>query len=197
MSVPINFNTTSLDELKTVLSKNKSQAVIKAREKFGHLSITAFRTATKLLTAQCQKMLNGGAMIYEVDTSAPILPEDTPPASEDIQIRSSILPPSTPIYLYCFSQSLGVAYEWTQHFQEVYLGISPIILHSPPAGMEEVVCCTPYDRLLLEMDSPCLGTSPAQLYHVAEKVQAWKKDDTSLENILLKGWQATLAFYCL
>ena len=83
MSVPINFNTTSLDELKTVLSKNKSQAVIKACEKFGHLSITAFRTATKLLTAQCQKMLNGGAMIYEVDTSAPILPEDTPPASED------------------------------------------------------------------------------------------------------------------
>ena len=83
MSAPINFNTTSLDELKTVLSKNKAQAVIKAREKFGHLSITAFRTAAKLSTAQCQKMLNGGAIIYEVDTSAPILPEDTPPTSED------------------------------------------------------------------------------------------------------------------
>ena len=83
MSAPINFNTASLDDLKTVLSKNKSQAVIKAREKFGHLSITAFCTATKLSTAQCQKMLNGGAIIYEVDTSAPILPEDTPPTSED------------------------------------------------------------------------------------------------------------------
>ena len=83
MSAPINFNTASLDELKTVLSKNKSQAVIKAHEKFGHLSITAFCTATELSTAQCQKMLNGGAIIYEVDSSAPILPEDTPPASED------------------------------------------------------------------------------------------------------------------
>ena len=40
-------------------------------------------TAAKLLTAQCQKMLNGGAIIYEVDTSVPILPEDTPPTSED------------------------------------------------------------------------------------------------------------------
>ena len=28
-------------------------------------------------------MLNGGAIIYEVDTSAPILPEDTPPTLED------------------------------------------------------------------------------------------------------------------
>ena len=119
-------------------------------------------------------------------------------ASHDcIQIMSSTLPLSKPIYLHCFSQFLGVAYEWTQHFQEVYLGISPIILHSPPAGMEEVVCHTPYDCLLLETDSPCLGTSPAQLYHITEKVQDWKKDDTSLDNILLKAWQATLAFYHL
>ena len=83
MSVPINFNTTSFDELKTVLSKTKSHVVIAARKKVDHLSIKAFHIAAKLTPAQVQKMINAGAILYEVDTSVPIPSEDTPPTSED------------------------------------------------------------------------------------------------------------------
>ena len=114
-----------------------------------------------------------------------------------IELVRSIVQPETRIYLHCFSQSLGVAYQWSQRFHEVYLGISPIILWSPPAGMEEVVYQTSPDRLLLETDFPCLGTSPAQLYHVADKVRVWKKNQSSLEEVLLKAQQATVAFYHL
>ena len=84
MSALVNFNTASFDELKTVLSKTKSHAVIEAcRKAKGHLTIKAFRIAAKLLTAQCQKMINEGAIIYQVDTSIPAHPQDTPPTSED------------------------------------------------------------------------------------------------------------------
>ena len=119
-------------------------------------------------------------------------------ASHDcMELVCSIVQPETRIYLHCFSQSLGVAYQWSQQFHEVYLGISPIVLRSPPARMEEVVYRTSPDCLLLETDSPCLGTSPAQLYHVAEKVWEWKKNQFSLEEVLLKARQATVVFYHL
>ena len=50
MSAPVNFNTASFEELKTVLSKNKSYAVLEAREKAGgHLTIKVFRSVTKML----------------------------------------------------------------------------------------------------------------------------------------------------
>ena len=84
MSASVNFNTASFDELKTVLSKTKSHTVIEARRKAKeHLTIKAFRIAAKLSIAQCQKMINEGAIIYQVDTSIPAHTQDTPPTSED------------------------------------------------------------------------------------------------------------------
>ena len=84
MSAPVNFNTAPFDELKTVLLKTKLHAVIQVHRKAkGHLTIKAFRIAAKLLTAQCQKMINEGAIIYQVDTSIPAHTQDTPPTSED------------------------------------------------------------------------------------------------------------------
>ena len=56
MSAPVNFNTASFEELKTVLSKNKSYAVLEAREKAGgHLTIKAFLSATKMSQNAFQK----------------------------------------------------------------------------------------------------------------------------------------------
>ena len=86
MSAPINFNTASFEELKTVLSKNKSYAVIEARKRFGgHLTIKQFRTAAKLSGTTFQQMVDKGDIIYEVDTSSQNPSQDTPPTSpEDI-----------------------------------------------------------------------------------------------------------------
>ena len=84
MSAPVNFNTASIDELKTVLSKTKSHAVIEARRKAGgHLTIKAFCTAAKLTATNVQKMISEGVIIYQVDTSSPAPTQDTPPTSED------------------------------------------------------------------------------------------------------------------
>ena len=84
MSAPINFNTASFEELKTVLSKNKSHAVLKAREKAGgHLTIKAFRSATKMLQNAFQKMVNEGAIVYEVESSMQTPSEVTPPPSPE------------------------------------------------------------------------------------------------------------------
>ena len=89
MSTPVNFNTASFEELKTVLSKNKSHAVLKAREKAGgHLTIKSFCSAAKMSQNAFQKMVNEGAIVYEVESSMqtpsqvmpPPLPEDNSPA---------------------------------------------------------------------------------------------------------------------
>ena len=80
MSAPVNFNTASFEELKTVLSKNKSYAVLEAREKAGgHLTIKAFRAATKMLQNAFQKMVNEGAIVYEVESSMQTPSQVTPP----------------------------------------------------------------------------------------------------------------------
>ena len=86
MSAPVNFNTASFEELKTVLSKNKSHAVLEAHKKFGgHLTIKQFRTAAKLSGTTFKQMVDKGDIIYEVDTSAQNPSQDTPPTSpEDI-----------------------------------------------------------------------------------------------------------------
>ena len=85
MSAPINFNTASFEELKTVLSKNKSHAVLEAREKAGgHLTIKAFRSATKMSQNAFQKMVNEGAIVYEVESSMQTPSQVTlPPSPED------------------------------------------------------------------------------------------------------------------
>ena len=84
MSTPVNFNTASLEELKTVLTKTKAHTVLEARKKAGgHLSIKAFRTAAKLTAVAYQKMINDQVIMYEVDTSPPAPLQDTPPTSED------------------------------------------------------------------------------------------------------------------
>ena len=83
MSTPVNFNTVSLEELKTVLTKTKAHAVLEARKKAGgHLSIKAFHTAAKLTAVAYQKMINDRVIMYEVDTSPPAPSQDTPPTSE-------------------------------------------------------------------------------------------------------------------
>ena len=80
MSTPVNFNTASFEELKTVLSKNKSHAVLEAREKAGgHLTIKAFRSATKMSQNAFQKMVNEGAIVYEVESSMQTPSQVTPP----------------------------------------------------------------------------------------------------------------------
>ena len=84
MSAPINFNTASFEELKTVLSKNKSHAVLEAREKAGgHLTIKAFRSATKMSQNAFQKLVNEGAIVYEVESSMQTPSQVTPPPSSE------------------------------------------------------------------------------------------------------------------
>ena len=85
MSAPVNFNTASFEELKTVLLKNKSHAVLEAHKKAGgHLTIKAFRSATRMSQEAFQKMVSDGAIIYEVESSmqtpSPVMP---PPSSEE------------------------------------------------------------------------------------------------------------------
>ena len=82
---PVNFNTASFEELKTVLSKNKSHAVLKACEKAaGHLTIKAFHSATKMSQNAFQKMVNQGAIVYEVESSMQTPSQVTlPPSSEE------------------------------------------------------------------------------------------------------------------
>ena len=82
MSAPVNFNTASFEELKTVPSKNKSHVVLEAHEKAGgHLTIKAFRSATKISQNAFQKMVNEGAIIYEVESSMQTPSQVTPPPS--------------------------------------------------------------------------------------------------------------------
>ena len=84
MSTPINFNTASFEELKTVLSKNKSHAVLEAREKAGgHLTIKAFRSAAKMSQNAFQKLVNEGAIVYEVESSMQTPSQVTPPPSSE------------------------------------------------------------------------------------------------------------------
>ena len=84
MSAPVNFNTASFEELKTVLSKNKSYAVLEACEKAGgHLTIKAFRSATKMSQNAFQKMVNEGAIVYEVESSMQTPSQVTPPPSSE------------------------------------------------------------------------------------------------------------------
>ena len=84
MSAPINFNTVSFEELKTVLSKNKSYAVLEARETAGgHLTIKAFHSATKMSQNAFQKMVNEGAIVYEVESSMQTPSQVTPPPSPE------------------------------------------------------------------------------------------------------------------
>ena len=91
MSAPINFNTASFEELKTVPSKNKSHAVLEAREKAGgHLTIKAFHSATKMSQNAFQKMVNEGPIVYEVESSmqtpSQVMP---PPSPEDNSLAST------------------------------------------------------------------------------------------------------------
>ena len=85
MSALVNFNTASFKELKTVLSKNKSHVVLKARDKVGgHLTIKAFRSTTKMSQSAFQKMVNEGAIVYEVESSMQTPSQVTPsPSSEE------------------------------------------------------------------------------------------------------------------
>ena len=84
MSAPINFNTASFEELKTVLSKNKSYAVLEARKKAGgHLTIKAFRSATRMSQEAFQKMVNDRALVYEVESSTQAPSQVTPPPSPE------------------------------------------------------------------------------------------------------------------
>ena len=100
MSTPVNFNTASFEELKTVLSKNKSHAVLKAHEKAGgHLTIKAFCSATKMSQNAFQKMVNEGAIVYEVESSMqtpsqvmppPLLEDNSPaPMGEDQSVQGA------------------------------------------------------------------------------------------------------------
>ena len=82
MSSPVNFNTASLKELKTVLSKNKSYAVLEACKKAGgHLTIKAFCSATRMSQEAFQKMVSDGAIVYEVESSPQTPLQVTPPPS--------------------------------------------------------------------------------------------------------------------
>ena len=84
MSAPVNFNTASFEELKTVISKNKSHAVLKAHEKAGgHLTIKAFHSATKMSQKAFQKLVNEGAIVYEVESSMQTPSQVTPPPSPE------------------------------------------------------------------------------------------------------------------
>ena len=85
MSAPVTFNTASFEELKTVLSKNKSHAVLKARKKAGgHLAIKAFHSATRMSQEAFQIMVNDGAIVYEVESSMQTpLQVTLPPSSEE------------------------------------------------------------------------------------------------------------------
>ena len=84
MSAPVNFNTASFEELKTVLSKNKSYAVLEARKKAGgHLTIKAFRLATRMSQEAFQKLVNDGAIVYEVESSMQTPSQVTPPSSSE------------------------------------------------------------------------------------------------------------------
>ena len=84
MSAPVNFNTASFEELKTVLSKNKSHAVLEARKKAGgHLTIKAFRSATRMSQEAFQKLVNDGAIVYEVESSMQTPLQVTPPPSSE------------------------------------------------------------------------------------------------------------------
>ena len=84
MSAPVNFNTASFEELKTVLSKNKSHAVLEARKKAGgHLTIKAFHSATRMSQEAFQKMVSDGAIVYEVESSMQTPSQVTPPPSSE------------------------------------------------------------------------------------------------------------------
>ena len=84
MSAPVNFNTASFEELKTVLLKNKSHAILEAHEKAGgHLTIKAFRSTTKMSQNAFQKMVNEGAIVYEVESSMQTPSQVMPPPSSE------------------------------------------------------------------------------------------------------------------
>ena len=82
MSAPVNFNTASFKELKTVLSKNKSYAVLEAHKKAGgHLTIKAFHSATRMSQEAFKKMVSDSAIVYEVESSSQAPSQVTPPPS--------------------------------------------------------------------------------------------------------------------
>ena len=84
MSAPVNFNTASFEELKTVLSRNKSYVVLEASEKAGgHLNIKAFHSATKMSQNSFQKLVNEGAIVYEVESSMQTPSQVMPPPSSE------------------------------------------------------------------------------------------------------------------
>ena len=84
MSAPVNFNTTSFEELKTVLLKNKSYVVLEACKKAGgHLTIKAFHSATRMSQEAFQKMVNDSAIVYEVESSMQTPLQITPPPSSE------------------------------------------------------------------------------------------------------------------
>ena len=84
MSTPVNFNTASFEELKTVLSKNKSHVVLEAHKKAGgHLTIKVFRSTTRMSQDAFQKMVSDGAIVYEVESSAQAPSQVMPPPLPD------------------------------------------------------------------------------------------------------------------
>ena len=84
MSAQVNFNTTSFEELKTVLSKNKSYATLEACKKAGgHLTIKAFHSATRMSQEAFQKMVSDGATMYEVESSTQAASQVMPPPSPE------------------------------------------------------------------------------------------------------------------
>ena len=78
-SVPLNLNTATLDELKSVFTKNQAQGIIAAREKGGPLTLKQIRTAAKIKTDAFQKLLAENKIMYEVPTST----AHTPPTSAE------------------------------------------------------------------------------------------------------------------
>ena len=109
-----------------------------------------------------------------------------------------------PIYLHCFNYGMDVALHWTSIFAQVYFSISPLLLNAQCCHEElpHVICNIPWEKILLETDSPYLPAPEAEdaipslvhVYHVAERVKALR-NEVSVQAVLGAGDEAMMWFY--
>jgi TatD DNase family protein len=104
-------------------------------------------------------------------------------AEDDLfRILSDQVPSDWKIHLHCFTGKLGAAFQFLEHYQNLYVGVTGSVTNDRAYNVRSIAQKVPLERLLVETDAPyntprnlpragrCRFSHPAHAYYVAKEI---------------------------
>lgn len=129
------------------------------------------------------------------DTGLPIVIHCRDAEQEVFDLMTSILNDDHKIHLHCFTGPWNLAQKYLSHFENLCIGITPLVTQTQCKNVNELARNIPLDRLLFETDAPYFKprdynfpsnnlnvSHPGFVFTVAEKIS--KLRNISINNLL-------------